>query len=192
MILTNDPSLSLQSQRIDSDLQAFLARGGQIEAVPVGAMAEAGWTGRQLLNPQVHTKAMREVEIAERQALTLAKRSIPAPAGSERPLTRVKAAKPPKAPKPPRPPKPPRVRAAYVKSGRPIGRPRNGEGTKARIILDLLATGDKTNRQIAEAAGWDAKLTGVTIQKMAERRSVKRAGRISGPGVSHCVVWSLA
>jgi len=189
MILTTDPSLSLQSQRIDSDLQAFLARGGQIEAVPVGAMAETGWTGRQLINPQVHTKAMREVELAEREARKLAKRSVPAPAGSERPLPRVKAAKPPMAPKPPRVRKP---RPVYAKTGRPIGRPRNGEGTKARAILDALATGPKTAREIAEPLGWCPKLTGVTIQKMCERRSVKRVAKISGPGMSHCTVWGLA
>lgn len=190
MNLTNDPTLSLASQRIESGLEAFLAAGGQIEAVPPGAMAEAGWTGRKLLNPQVHTKAMREAEQAEREARKLARQSIPAPAGSERPLRRVKAAKPPKPPKPPRPP---RVRRpTYVKTGRPMGRPRNGEGTKARAIIELLANGPKTNREIAEANGWDVKLTGVTVQKMAERGSVKRAGRISGPGVSHCVVWGLA
>lgn len=190
MNLSPNPDLSIASQRIAEDFEAFIARGGQVETLPVGAMAETGWTGRRLLNPQVHTKAMREAEFAEREARKLAKRSVPAPAGSERPLRRVKAAKPPKPPKPPRPP---RVRRpTYVKTGRPMGRPRNGEGTKARAIIELLANGPKTNREIAEANGWDVKLTGVTVQKMAERGSVKRAGRISGPGVSHCVVWEAA
>ena len=189
MILTNDPSLSLQSQRIAEDFEAFIARGGQVETVPVGAMAETGWTAKQRCNPQIHTKSMREAEMAEREAKKLARRSVPAPAGSERPLPRAKAAKPPKTPKPP---KPPRVRPVYVKTGRPIGRPRNGEGTKARAILDALATGPKTAREIAEPLGWCPKLTGVTIQKMCERRSVKRVVKISGPGMSHCTVWGLA
>lgn len=189
MNLSNNPELSIQSQRIAEDFEAFIARGGQVETLPRGAMAESGWTGRQLLNPQVHTKAMREVEQAEREARKLAKRSIPAPAGSERPLPRVKAAKPPKPPKPPRVRKP---RPVYAKTGRPIGRPRNGEGTKARAILDALATGPKTAREIADPLGWCPKLTGVTIQKMCERRSVKRMAKISGPGMSHCTVWGLA
>jgi hypothetical protein len=191
MQLTTDPSLSLLSQRIDSDLQAFLDRGGEIETVPVGAMAETGWTAKQRCNPQIHTKAMRQAD-EERAARKLAKSSIPTPRGTERRPVKVKAIKPPKPPAPPKPPRVRKPRPVHARTGRTIGRPRNGEGTKARAVLEMLATGNKTNREIAEVNGWDAKLTGVTIQKMCERGSVRRAGRISGPGVSHCVVWSLA
>lgn len=51
-----------------SDVERFLAAGGEIEQIPRGAMVEAGWSPRQRINPQAATKAMRaeELEAARR------------------------------------------------------------------------------------------------------------------------------
>lgn len=155
MILTNDPSLSLVSQRIESDLKAFLAAGGQIEPIPVGAMAETGWSGRQLINPQVHTKAMRETELAEREARKLARQSVPAPAGTER--------------------NPPRtvVKVPRVNNGPRIAQP----GTQKARILELLAAGECRAVKLAEAMGISVNATCVHLAALRKAKLVTSTGR---------------
>lgn len=154
MQLTNDPSLSIASQRIESDLEAFLAAGGQIEPIPVGAMAETGWTARQRCNPQIHTKSMREVELAEREARKLARQSVPAPKGSER--------------------NPPRtvVKVPRVNNGPRIAQP----GTQKARILELLTAGPMRARQIAETIGVSPKAMQVQLHGLRKAKLVTSAG----------------
>lgn len=183
MNLSNNPELSIASQRIAEDFEAFIARGGEVETVPRGAMAEAGWTSRQLVNRAISTKALRESEFAEREARKLAKASLPLPRGSERRPAKVKAPKPPKAPRPPQP--------VHAKTGRTKGAPRKDGPSKVKMVLATLANGPMTARQIAEANGWDRKLTSVNVNRMGGRGLVVMHARTSLPGVSHCIVWKL-
>jgi predicted RNA-binding Zn ribbon-like protein len=143
MQLTNDPSLSIASQRIAEDFEAFIARGGQVEEIPRGAMAEMGWTAKQRANRPVSTKASIQAECAEREARKLAKASIPAPRGSERPPV-----KPKRQPRAPRPAKTPVMDAALeaLRDGdtAPVLAERIGKNPMAaRMLLDRLRTAGK-------------------------------------------------
>lgn len=125
MIPTTDPTLGIISQRIDSDLQAFLAAGGQIDTIPVGAMAETGWTAKQRCNPQVTTSARKLAEKAE-----FARR--------EEERQRKAAEKPAKAPPPPKPPRPKIIAQA---------------GTFTEAVLQAVRDGFDTAPAIAEHTG---------------------------------------
>ena len=163
MNLSPNPELHLESQRIDSDLQAYLARGGQIERVPVGAMAEMGWTAKQRANPQVSTKAIREAEIAEREARKLAKASIPAPRSSERALPRAKAAK--------------------------AGPKVCPEGSKTAAILAMLHDGPLTCHEIGIIKGWPLRTVMQAIRGLREQRLVVSAGKVRRPGQLPAIGW---
>jgi len=69
-----------------TDVERFLAAGGEIEQIPRGAMVEAGWKPRQVINPQVMTATRRRAEIEERDARKKAEAAIPyAPSAAGRP-----------------------------------------------------------------------------------------------------------
>lgn len=70
---------------LSAEMQAFLARGGQIEVIPVGFMAESLWTPKQRANPQMATKAQREAEKAQAAAVPAVKRPERAAVGVKEP-----------------------------------------------------------------------------------------------------------
>lgn len=149
-------------------VEQFLARGGQIETVPRGAMAETGWTGKQFAQAitNVSTAAKKErvaAEAAERKARKAADAAVPAPK--------------PKASKPPKPPR----------SERPAFSNRNGyDGAKTRSMLAALKAGWLTARQISEASGQH-------IDSVCARMNQLRLqGVVISHGVRPRMLWALA
>ena len=151
-----DLDTQVRAKQPEHDEQArlladFMARGGQIERLPRGAMAESGWTARQLINPQVHTKAMRLEEIeATREGLKRDSMSRPLPKA-------VKEASPP------------RLRGKGPGAAQP--------GTMQHETLEVLQAGPMTCRQIAEAKGWKPILTAQRLDKLKRDGLVRSYGK---------------
>lgn len=135
MIPAIDPGKHAESRRITADIEAFMAAGGQVERFRIGECRENLLTRRERINPQIAA-----AELA-------AKRKAEGRTGK-----RIRSA--PKPPKPPREPKPPRVRVSKA-TGAKRGRRPAAPGTKARQILDLLASGPLTCAEVSAALGWD-------------------------------------
>ena len=149
---------------IAADIQAFLARGGQIEALPRGAMAETGWTSRQLANPSTFTKSLRAAEIAEREAKKAKAGIVPAPRGTERP-----------------------VRPVALKRQRVCNGPRIAQaGTQKARILALMEGGDVRTRDVMAAIGITSQAAGVQLTGLC------KAGLVVAKGAPRQRTWGLA
>lgn len=149
---------------IAADVQAFLSRGGQIEAVPRGAMAETGWTSRQRSSPSGFTRAMREAEIAEREAKKAKAGIVPAPRGTER-----------------------LVRPVALKRQRVCNGPRIAQaGTQKARILALMEASDIRTRDVMAAIGITSQAAGVQLTGLC------KAGLVVAKGAPRQRTWGLA
>lgn len=109
-------------------VEQFLARGGQVQHIPRGAMAEAGWTGKQFAQAITNTATAARKERVEAEA----------------------SAKKAKPEKPERAPRRSEAAAAF------LSRPRhhNGrDGSKTAKLLEAMGTVWRPVAEIAELAG---------------------------------------
>jgi hypothetical protein len=133
--------------RMDQQMADFLARGGTIEKLPIGALAET--TPRQRINPPCPPAE-------ERKAAAKAARATPTPAEPRAPRIRK-----PKEPKP------------RVKNGPDFAQP----GTQKAEILNLLQAGPLTSEQIAERLGLRRDIVRANLHVLKERKRVRTTGR---------------
>lgn len=146
----------------DRQMAEFLARGGRIEQIPRGAMAEAGWTPGQRLQAglTIQTKAnaeRRKAEEAERKAAKKAKPVISAP-----------------------PSKP-----------RGTGRRLGGPGTKTGEVLAMLKDGALTVLEIMAIKGWDRTTTYSRLVSLERAGAVRRVESLRRPGQRPALGYEL-
>jgi hypothetical protein len=154
-------------------VEEFLARGGQIEPVPRGAMAEAGWTPSQM---------MRVAATGNTGQGTAKPPTLPedVPVTGVHRIPNQAAGKTPKAPKAPKPPKPPKPKLAprpkREKAQKPSPGPyanRNGaDGTKTVALLEALAGGWRRVGEIVKATGQAPSVVCARLTQLRERGAV--------------------
>lgn len=157
-------------------VEQFLARGGQVEKIPTGAMAEAGWkpSEHSWTSPESKARAMElrtskaSVEVAERMAKKAADAAVPAPKKPER-------AKPPKpikvtASKPPKPPRAPKPKAP--KPGPEFARAGSGK----RKVLDAIWSQWTTVAAISQKTGISTHNVREYLRLLKARELVECAG----------------
>jgi predicted Rossmann fold nucleotide-binding protein DprA/Smf involved in DNA uptake len=135
-----------EHDRMDQQMADFLARGGTIERLPIGAMAET--TPRKRINPSCPP-------IEERKAAKRAARATPTPAEPRAPRVRK-----PKEPKP------------RVKNGPAVAQP----GTQKGAILQLLKNGPLTSQTIADRLGMKPEIVRANLHALKVRNRVRASG----------------
>lgn len=155
-------------------VEEFLARGGQIQTIPRGAMAEAGWTPAQLVR-------VANTGNTGQGAIQPPTRPEDVPVTGVHRVPNQRAAK---APKPPKAPKAPKPKAA--KRVKPVPARR----VKARLLLQEIVT---AVRNRCDTAPRIAKYTGQTPLMVSYRLGVlKREGRLVHTGArGNGARWSL-
>lgn len=164
MFETNDPSKAVEQAQLDKAMRDYLARGGEVLKLPVGAMAET--TARQRINPTV----IRREKKPERPRLPrIARMSQPAP---RRPRLRK-----------------PEERKIRERNGPVVGRP----GTRTGEILEILKDGTpRTAREIAESKGWNAFVVQTQLNQLFHRKVLKRGELKRIPGKRPAQSWVAA
>ena len=161
-------------------VEEFLARGGQIQTIPRGAMAESGWTPAQM----VRMAATGNTGQGAAQPPTRPE-DVPI-TGVHRVPNRV-TTKPPKAPKPPKPkpqPRPKREKPAKPERG-PYANRNGADGAKTVALLEALAGGWCTSSQVAKATGQ------VPPTVCARLNQLRARGVVISHGQRPYTVWAL-
>jgi hypothetical protein len=141
-------------------IDAYLARGGQIDYLPRGAMTETGWSPEKRITAVTNTQTASNIEKREAEA---AARERDRKAKAERP----------KAPKPPRAPTP-----------RRFGRPR--PNLALELAFDKLEDGD-TVTTLAERIGKQNMATWQLLKRLRDKGRVESRGRERGHTTWHKV-----
>ena len=155
-------------------VEQFLARGGQVEVLPRGAMAEAGWTPAQL----IRVAATGNTGQGAVQAPTPPD-SVPVTGVHRQPRKPSNVAPEPRSPsavtaaratKPTRSPMPPRSQPVIRANGR-------YDGSKTVAVLDALATGWQHVSQLAKATGQNQNHLSAMLTQLRHRGLVISAGQ---------------
>lgn len=151
-------------------VEEFLARGGKIDRIPRGAMAEAGWTPADY-NPNSVQHKTRAVALHQARVATVAAETAARKAHEGKTRREPKPPKParraaPKAPKPIKPPPAPKAPNPRVVEG----------DRKLAQILNAIRNRCDTSERIAHYTGQEKALVSVRLQKL------KASGRVLHTG----------
>lgn len=150
-------------------VEEFEARGGRVEQIPRGAMAEAGWTSSQM----IRVAATGNTGSGGIKPPTPPE-SVPVTGVHRQPNQPSKAMPEPRSPS--------AVTAARAtkatRSPTPTYANRNGsDGAKTRAILQALAGGWISSGQIAKATGQDPATVCARLNQLHDRGAVIRIGK---------------